>query len=234
MVRQTGASTLASHFQGVVRDEIMQGKLPPGTHLKPAELARKHSTSTTVIREALVRLTNEKLVVARPNQGFFVPSLSLSELEDLTRVRMHCDTLALELAIERGSLAWETSIVTAHHVLARTPRRSPEDPEHTTEAWSRAHRAFHLTLIEACQVPMLLTIAATAFDSTELYRRWSAPSPAASSRCVDEEHTQILEATLQRDADKATALLREHYERSLQVMLASGLIEADGSARPDR
>ncbi len=205
----------------------MQGKLPPGTHLKPVELASRHSTSTTVIREALVRLTQEKLVVARPNQGFFVPSLSLKELEDLTRVRTHCDTLALRLAIERGDLAWETSVLTAFHVLSRTPRRTPEDPEHTTEAWSRAHRAFHLALVEACGIPMLMTIAETAFDSTELYRRWSAPSPAASTRCVAQEHESILDATLQRNTEKATALLAEHYERSLQVMLASGLIDGD-------
>ncbi|MER5625211.1 GntR family transcriptional regulator [Streptosporangium sp. NPDC002544] len=227
MVRQKGASTLASHFHEVVKGEIVLGKLPPGTHLKPAELASRHSTSTTVIREALVRLTQEKLVVARPNQGFFVPSLSLSGLEDLTRVRTHCDTFALRLAIERGDLAWETSVVTAYHVLTRTPRRTPEDPEHTTEAWSRAHRAFHLALVEACEVPMLMTIAETAFDSTELYRRWSAPSPAASTRSVAEEHELILEATLQRNTEKATALLAEHYERSLQVMLASGLIDGD-------
>jgi len=223
MVRRGSASTLASQFREAIRRDITVGALRPGEHLKPAALAKQYNTSTTVIRESLAKLASEKLVVAQPNQGYFVLSLALNELEDLTRVRVHCDSLALELAIERGDIAWETTLMTKHHVLSRTPRRSMDDPNHTTEAWSRAHRDFHLSLIQACGVPLLLDVAAATFDSTELYRRWAAPSAAAGKRSIDAEHAEIMQAALARDTGTAIGLLREHYERSLQIILDSGL-----------
>jgi len=223
MVRQGSASTLASQYREAIRRDITIGNLRPGEHLKPAALATQYDTSTTVIRDSLAKLASEKLVVARPNQGYFVLSLALGELEDLTRVRVHCDSLALELAIDRGDIAWETTVMTKHHILSRTTRRSVDDPNHTTEAWSSAHREFHLALIEACGVPLLLDVAAATFDSTELYRRWAAPSAAAGNRSIDVEHAEIMQAALARETAKAIGLLREHYERSLHIILDSGL-----------
>jgi len=213
----------------VLRAEILSGRLAPGARLQPAALASRYGTSTTVIRAVLAELGKERLVTSKPNQGYYVTRLSLPELQDLTLVRCHNDTLALRLAVERGDVAWETDILSAFHVLVRTPRRSPEDPTHTTDAWSAAHRVFHLTLLDACGVEILVDVAGILFDSTELYRRWAAPSPVASSRCIDDEHRAILDACLARDAEQAQARLEEHYRTTLDVILRAGLQEV-GSA----
>lgn len=224
MVRHRESHTLVAHTHEQIRGDILQGAWEPGTRLQPVALAKHYDASTTVIREALVRLSSQKIVVNRPQRGFFVQDLSLDQLADLTMVRVHCDTLALRLAIERASIEWESSIMTTHHRLARTPRRSAEDPEHTTVDWTDAHRAFHLALIEGSGVPSLVDIASSLFDATELYRRWAAPSSVASQRSVEHEHVAILDAALERETDQAVELLRAHYERSRDVILASGLV----------
>ncbi len=223
MAQRDGAQTLAAHFRAVLRTEILSGHLPPGSRLQPAVLAGRYGTSTTVIREVLAQLSKERLVTARPNQGYYVVRLSLAELQDLTLVRCHNDTLALKLAIERGDLAWETDIMTAFHVLSRTARRSPDDPAHTTEEWAAAHRVFHLALLKACGVQILVDIAEICFDATELYRRWAAPSAAATQRCIDDEHRVILDACLARDTKQAQTRLAEHYQTTLDVILQAGL-----------
>ena len=230
MVRRGTASTLAADVHELLRREITLGLLRPGERLKPADLASRHCTSTTVVRDALGRLVAEKLVVTRPNQGFFVLNLDLRELEDLTRVRVQCDGLALQLAIERGDLTWETAVMSAQHVLTRTPRRLPQDPRHTSEGWAKAHRDFHHTLVSACRVPLLLDLSWATFDSTELYRRWSAPSVGAEHRCIDDEHDAIVRAALARDAPTAIQALRMHYERTLQIILDSGVVVDEGDA----
>lgn len=173
-----------------------------------------------------MQLSAERLAERRPTRGFAVPQLSLEELSDLTRVRIHNDTLALSLAIERGGLEWETEVLSALHRLRSTHRRTSEDPEHTTEEWSSRHREFHLSLLSGCQIPLLLDLARTMFDSMELYRRWSAPSEAASHRDVDAEHAALVEATLARDSVSALQLLDDHYSTTLQVILESGLVSA--------
>jgi DNA-binding GntR family transcriptional regulator len=212
-----------------IRSDVLNGRWMPGEKLQPVTLADQYRTSTTVIREALTRLAGEKFVVVEPNRGFFVPRLSLSVLRDLTEVRCRTESLALELTIQRGDLAWESELIACHHQLSRTPRRGKDDPHHVFEAWAIAHRAFHAKLIEACNVPVLINLSRQLSDSTELYRRWAAPSPAAGVRDVEREHSDILEATLARDAALASQLLRKHYETTVDVVLNSGLVEGVGA-----
>src|SRR5262249_46673158 len=52
-----------------LRDDILSGRLPEGQHLSEAHLASGFGVSRGTIREALVQLTNEGLLVARPNCG---------------------------------------------------------------------------------------------------------------------------------------------------------------------
>lgn len=225
MARQGESKTLASHVYDLVSHDIMNGRWAPGSSLRPVELSKIYGTSTTVVREVLVRLGAERLAVSEPAKGFSVPALTTTDLEDLTMVRIHTDTLALRLSIERGDLDWETDVMGRHHVLAKTERRSSDDPLHIRDEWSVAHREFHASLVAGSRVPLLIDLSRTLFDSTELYRRWSAPSPAALKRDVPHEHELILEAVLDRDAERATELLTQHYNRSLEVMLASGFVE---------
>lgn len=215
-----------------IRRDIMAGRWRPGEKLKPVALAESYSTSTTVVREALTRLVGDHFIVIEPNRGFFVPTLSLDELRDLTEVRCRTESLALEWAVERGDLAWESELIATHHTLSRIPRRGPNDPEHVAEAWAQAHRDFHSKLIAACNLPVLTDLCRLLSDSTELYRRWAAPSPAASGRDVESEHQAILQATLDRDGVRASELLRAHYERTVDVVLQSGLV--DGVSAPER
>ncbi|SFI61186.1 DNA-binding transcriptional regulator, GntR family [Microbacterium saccharophilum] len=215
----------------VVRADILGGKWMPGERLQPAVLATSYQTSTTVVREALTRLAGENFIDIQPNRGFFVPRLSLDVLRDLTEVRCRTESLAIELAVDRGDLAWEAELTAAHHTLARTPRRGAHDPQHVSETWAEVHRAFHMKLIDACDVPVLIDFSRRLADATELYRRWAAPSTAATTRSAEEEHAAILAATLSRDAQLASELLRQHYERTVQVVLESGLVEGIESAK---
>jgi len=217
----------------LIRSDIIRGRWIPGQKLRAAVLADTYGTSTTVIREALTRLAGEKFLVIEPNRGFSVPALSLPYLRDLTEVRCRSDGLALELAIERGDLKWESDLMAAHYQLSKIPRRREDDPELVAPQWVEAHHAFHATLLRGCDVPLLIALARELSDSTELYRRWAATTQLSSSRDVEAEHQAILEATLARDAPLATRLLREHYERTVAVILAGGLLAhaPDGSTR---
>lgn len=230
MVRQTKSSTLAGQVHDRIRRDILRGEIKPGTRLQPPRLAGHYATSTTVIREALTRLSTESIVVNHPQRGFFVQELSIPELNGLTLVRKHADALALRLAIEKGDLEWESSVVTAHHVLQRTPRRESDNPQHTTEAWSEAHRSFHSALISACGIPTLQRLSQELFDSTELYRRWTAPFEQPTNRDIEREHSEILEAVIARDADRAVAVLCNHYQLSHDIIIETGLVREEDRA----
>jgi DNA-binding GntR family transcriptional regulator len=225
MAKRGSAATLSTAVWQQLRQEILDGTIPPGARLKPTELAVRFEVSTGVIREALTRLSEQRLVSTGHNQGFRVIELSPARLTDLTEFRATVEQLALRMAISRGDLQWESDVIAAHHRMAATPRRAADRSDVTTEAWSRAHREFHHTLIRACGYDDLLNVCLQLNDSAEIYRRWSAPA-AGRNRDVDAEHQAILDAAVRRDADRACRALESHYQRTAAVLLSPGIPEA--------
>jgi DNA-binding GntR family transcriptional regulator len=206
-----------------VRGDILAGRFRPGERLRLAALTERHGVSLSVVREALTRLAAQKLVTAEPQLGFAVATMSAAELEDLTAVRCDIEGLALRRSIERGDIAWEGRLVSAHHVLANTPAIAPGEPRRLTEDWALAHADFHAALVDGCGSPMLRQIRQSLYDAAELYRRWSLPAEVhrAVPRDVPAEHRALIEATLARDADRAVALLVEHIRYTTRILLES-------------
>jgi DNA-binding GntR family transcriptional regulator len=218
MARTATSETLASHVYAQIRSAILSGELPPGTRLKPGELRIRFGVSVSVVREALARLAEQRIVQSAQNQGFQVTPLSKKDLVDLTDIRVQVEGYALRRAVERGNIAWESRVVAAHHMLSATPPRLPEQPDRISDAWAQAHQDFHHTLVEACDMPVLLDICSSLFDASELYRRLSAPF-TAGHRDVSHEHREQMEAILARDADLAFERLEFHFRQTTSLLL---------------
>src|SRR5207249_12223220 len=71
----------------LIREAIVDGRLPPGRRLKEEELARELGISRTPVREALLMLQAEGVVDAAPNRGAVVRSHDSDDLEDLYQLR---------------------------------------------------------------------------------------------------------------------------------------------------
>ncbi|WP_322013001.1 GntR family transcriptional regulator [Paraburkholderia sp. J12] len=224
MANPTQESAAQSAVLQRIRHAILDGEWPPEHRLAPAALATRFDTSTTVVREALTRLTGEHLVESRTNRGFFIPRLDLREFSDLTQLRIATETLALRLAIERGDLLWEESLLAAHHRMLRTPRESKPGKLEFNEEWRVAHWSFHQTLLAGCGCDAMLRVAAMLAQSTDLYRRWAASAVIDGKRDIEEEHRELLEATLARDTERAVALLRHHLEETARIVTTGGLV----------
>ena len=219
VVRPGAAPTRSEDVYSRLRGDILAGRLRPGSRLPFAELCARYGTSVGVVREGLSRLTEQALVVAEPQLGYRVKSVSSQDLQHLTDARVEIETLVVRSAIEAGDLAWESSVVAAHHTLARTPQMDSQDPQRMTEAWAAAHAVYHSSLLDGCPNPRLRAIALALRDSAELYRRWSVPVGHDSGRDVAQEHESLLAAALGRDAAGATSVLTEHLRRTARVLL---------------
>jgi len=216
----TSARSLTERVYVRLRAEIIGGQLAPGQKLRPTQLSAAHAVSLNVVREALSRLAGERLVRALPQQGFAVVALSVDDLVDLTAVRSTIETAALQQAIERGGLDWETRLVAAHHQLARTPKVTADNPTGVSEAWMLAHNAFHEATMSGCGSPRLMEIISGLGESAAIYRFWSHKY-AHTRRDVAAEHLAIFEATLARDAELACRLHNEHIRRTADILVAA-------------
>jgi DNA-binding GntR family transcriptional regulator len=220
MARRGDAKSLSADAYARIRESIFNGTLRPGDRIQPSVLGEQYSASTTVIREALSLLAGERLVQTRTGHGFYIPELKRSELVDLTLVRQTVESLAVRLAAERGGVDWESALMAAHHKLAKTPRRTEANPNHTSQEWARAHREFHAQLIVACDIPVLLDICQQLGSATELYRVWVGELSRGTARNVEAEHAAILDAVLAEDPGKAAEALAAHYQGTADMILA--------------
>ncbi|MFD7511995.1 GntR family transcriptional regulator [Streptomyces sp. NPDC059853] len=206
-----------------VRAEILHGTLPPGSRLRFVELAHRFTVSQSVVREALVRLAEQGLAVALPQQGFRVRTLSLADLHEITEARVEIEGVVLRRAIAQGDLAWESSVIAAHHVLARTPRTTKAGK--INESWVDAHEAFHAAILRGCRNGTLLSVATSLRESASLYRWWSGaatPDPDPD-RDVALEHRQLLDAVVARDEVTASCLIAQHIQRTTDALSAAAV-----------
>lgn len=225
----TLATPVTERAYRALRLAIVRGDFEPGARLRVEALSKRFAVSSSPLREALNRLSEQGLVRAIENRGFRVAPLTAAGVSDLARVRTLVECEALRDAIAHGTDAWEAQAVAAGHALALAERRLGDQPRTLDDDWSDRHRAFHLSLYAGCTSPLLLDLADVLFDNAERYRRWAARWRQAPRRKHD-EHQQLLKAVLARDAERAVELLRLHITHTEQ--LVSAALAGHGLAGP--
>src|SRR5574338_228961 len=86
-----------------IKQRLRDGVYRPGTRLEPATLSDELNASVTPVRDALHRLTGERLVEAPRHEGFRVPLVTESMLRQL--YSWHLDILLVALARARAEAA---------------------------------------------------------------------------------------------------------------------------------
>ncbi len=200
---------LAERAYRDLRTAIVRCEFEPGERLRVEALTQRFEISSSPVREALSRLSEQGFVKALDKRGFRVAPLTVEGIADLTRMRHLLDCEALRDAITHGNDAWESSIVAAGHALARSEQRLGSKAVALDDVWSERHRAFHLAFYASCSSPLLLDLVTELFDRAERYRRYSA-SHRVTEHSKHSEHEELMRLVLSRDADKAIACLRKH------------------------
>ncbi|MTD56455.1 GntR family transcriptional regulator [Amycolatopsis pithecellobii] len=214
----SSAPTLTARVYDALRADVLAGRLAPGSRLRLVELAARFSVSQSVVREALARLSQQRLVVALPQQGFRVAPLSVEDLTRLTDARKQLEGLVLRLSVERGDVAWESAVVAAHHQLERTPMYT--ETGEPNEEWLASHEKFHAALLAGCGNVLLTELAEGLRESAALYRVWSVPIGHDYDRDLPQEHRELLAAVLDRDPDTAVELMHRHIQHTTDVLLS--------------
>ena len=218
-VSTSGGSLTQTAYERLRRD-LLSGKLRAGERLKISDLCSVMALNLSAVREALARLTAEGLVIAEPQRGFCAAPISMADLIDLTKVRIDIETLAIQRSIILGDVVWESRILAAYHSMSRTPRMPTKIQPPEAETWSAFHAAFHHALCAACDSPWLLRIRDMLFSQSERYRMLSG-SITGSNRNIEDEHRNIMEAVLDRNSDRACALISDHFERTTHYLIAA-------------
>ncbi|WP_246498301.1 GntR family transcriptional regulator [Microvirga soli] len=214
-------STVGESAYQKIRSDIVFGRLPPGMKLKLERLKADYGASVSTLREILNRLHSERLVVAEGQKGFEVAPVSIANLREIAALRQLLEGRALEQSFRAGDMEWEGRVVAAHHRLARMEERMAQGDRSHTEEWKRYDWQFHQALISACGSKLLIDNHAAVFDK---YLRYQMIALSYRGDIATNEHAELLDCALARDAARACEVLTRHVAGGVEHALATGTI----------
>ncbi|CTQ59524.1 MAG: GntR family transcriptional regulator [Roseibium album] len=190
-----------------IRRMILIGDLPPGEKLKIEKLRSILEMGGSPIREALTLLVSDLLVERLDQRGFRTAEISPSNFAEILNLRCHLEEMALRESLSNADHAWEDKLVITHHRMMREPRTN-------VERFEELHKTFHMNLLNACHSPVLLKFCNQLYDLNIRYRYLAGRAIDYSKRDIGKEHTDIMNAAVDRDADAACRMLLDHYRNT--------------------
>jgi DNA-binding GntR family transcriptional regulator len=197
----------------LIRNAIVEGRLEPGRRLKEEELARELGISRTPVREALLMLQAEELVVAAPNRGATVRAHDADDLDDLYQLRALLEGHAARRAAERISAEETESLAES------CERFDALSPEEDLQELVRENLFFHNTILAIAGSARLTAMVRKVIELPLVYTsyRWYSPE---QKRISVHYHRQLVKALAAADADRAQLIMSEHIFEARDLLVS--------------
>jgi DNA-binding GntR family transcriptional regulator len=199
-----------------IKYKIVSLELRPGHVIDESSLIEELQLGRTPIREALKRLSLEKLVTIAPRRGMFVTEIGITDLQRLFEVRLVLECQAARLAAVRGTKAHWLE-------MAAVLNRLPEEARPlTNEELIAIDEACHQIIYQAAD-NVFLHDTLNMLYALSLRLWYYALAQVGNMETAVLEHQTILEALKQRDGDLAAQLLERHIQTFQQEIQAAML-----------
>lgn len=211
---QAAALSTPAHIAAQLREHIASGVLPPGTPLSDKALASQLNISRTPVREALLQLRSEGLVVARPQSGTFVFDPSAKEVAEICQLRgiLEAGALAVVTPEQLPALKEALAANVAQAAAALTRR--------DYAACDALDAAFHETIVALCGNDLLVQTYRGISNKVRALRNRMPRGHDRFARAV-QEHRQISRRISAGDVTTAAEELAGHVRR-VEALLVPG------------
>lgn len=196
-----------------IRDDIMSGHWPLGSHLTLRGLGTHYRVSNVPVREALLQLQGDGLVEMKMNQGAIVTTVDEEWLRDFLAIRDALEELLTRNACARHRV--EPLALLQRHQRALAAAVEAGTWEEVFEIERRFTTCLHLTGGNAHAASLL----APRNCLLEAFRRSRASLPPAEPLCWAERLHHLCDAITRGDADTACALVAQHLAAIRHHML---------------
>ena len=203
---------LAASVYQEIRSRILNFRYHPGYKFSDEEIAAEIGISRTPVREALNRLTEQGLVDARPNKGFWVKTFSKKEVEDLYVLRNALESLAVSLTIKNLDTK---KAETLKKLLETYPKlMEARDLSRLNDADEKFHDLIALYSGNSALYETLKNLS----GKIRIIRRYDHLRPTSFQETY-EEHWQVLNHILDGELSRAKKSMSKHIIGSMKMVL---------------
>lgn len=218
--RPTPIATRTSLREQVVvslRAAIVAGDMLPGVTYSAPMLAERFGVSATPVREAMLDLINEGMVVAVPNKGFRIVETTDQDLDDVTELRRLIEVPTV------GRIAKAITPAQLDHLGGIAARITEAARTADVVAFIEADRDFHLELLRVGGNARLVDLVDQLRRQTRLYGLEGLAASGHLGRSAA-EHTELLDALAAHDRRGAERIMADHL----------GHVRGIWASRPER
>ena len=220
MVKVVNQKRSRPAYVGVVRDklsekvykafkrDIIRGVHVAGEPLTEKDLAKRYKASRTPVREAALRLQEDRLLRIVPNRGYFVSQITPQELNDIYEYRAAVECAAAELAARKAT---DSELLQRLVGLAETSYRA--DSIESYMEFIEADTVFHVGIARLSRNQMLVRAVSEARCQMERIM-YAAIDIHYFGEVPTREHRQIMTAILEHNPDAARRHMHDHIIQS--------------------
>lgn len=195
----------------IISSQIISGDLKPKTRLRINELSEDLGISRTPVREALLKLEDEGLVMTKANRWTIVAPIDLKETLDIYPIISNLEALALRLAFDNI----DEKIIEKLEKINRKIKLSTEDNDQ--EAMFELDAKFHKIIIDLSQnteIYPILEGLKRRVKRVEIFFFENENDKLTTF----EEHEKIIENLKKKDLEKSIKALRKNWANTLSAL----------------
>ncbi len=206
--------TLVEQVYEAILSQIESGRYGGDARLVQEEVAETLGVSRQPVRQALMLLRNEGVLMTAPGRGLMVVPLEASKVRDLYEIRASLDALASRKAAERGSERARAE------GLAFIERGRAAIRAQSISEMIAADMAFHHFLYKLSGNARIAETAASHWSYLRCVMGAVLMTGTTPNEIWD-QHEAILQAVANGDAALAEQLAREHIEHAANGVLTN-------------
>jgi DNA-binding GntR family transcriptional regulator len=202
-IHPSGPRLLREAVYEQLRADIISCRLPPGTEIREAELAARFEVSKSPVRDALMRLERESLVITTPRQGYRVAPISLPDVQDMFHLRAALERACMERIVRQAS----------DEQLATLEPFRKFDSEEWAGGFIEYNRTFHRKLAELATNVRMRDQLSDLIDQMERVVLMSVNKVrqgSGNTQSLVDEHCRIIDALQARQTRRAERLAEQH------------------------
>lgn len=208
-----GPRTRAEAAANEIRRRILDGRFAEGLPLRQDALAAEFGVSRIPLREAFVQLEAEGLIKIHPHRGAIVSELSVSDIDELVKLRVLLEPRLLAASAPRLSAA------DFQLIDSTLSEYSAELRSHRIERWGELNTILHELLYQHARQPRTQQIVSSLLNSNDRYARIQIAQTDGRKR-AEREHAEIVRLCKTGKFDTAGRLLANHIRTAGDALVA--------------
>jgi len=201
---------VAKQVTEVLRGWILTGHLAAGQHIRQEAIAAELGVSRVPVREALLALEAEGLILRQKYRGAFVAEISLTEVKETYLLRDVLESLLFERALPH---------ITEDHLRAAEEIIRQSSKAQTNDDWMRLNIEFHMALYEPSQLVLTMQTLKSMLRRTDRYFRLQQAISPTLQNASREQHQQIVDVIRSGDGQAALTVMRQHIQSNADEII---------------